>query len=272
VVFLEIIIFFLGGIATGLIAGLLGVGGGFLLVPFQILLFPFFGVPTSLGVKLAIGSSLATVIFTSLVAFRAHNKHGTILWSLLNKIAFGTILGSGLGAYFAMVMPSILLEVLFGVLACVIGFYFLFPNILPPDTTPPRSLPSIWLINLVGLSIGLLSAMLGIGGGLLFVPVLVLFFRVSFLQAIGTSSAVTCLISFFGALVFLVPSISHQVYPKAFGYLYLPSFFPMMLGSVLAAPLGVRLSRVLSRSLLKRIFALIIITVGVFMILPTILK
>ncbi len=260
----ELVTFFFLGLFTGCIAGLFGVSGGFILVPAQVFLFQLFQIPPHLQVKLAIGSSLGSAVFTSLMAMHSHNKHKTILWDLVLKIAPGLILGAITGASAGIFMPAKVLEVLFGVIACSTGVYFLLPySVLKEE---PLALPSLKLIITVGFFIGFTSSMVGLGGGLIFLPVAILVFGAPILQAIGTSSIATCLIAFFGALTFLIPTVSEPIYPHAIGYLYLPSFIPITLGSLTTVGLGVKWARTLHKTTLKRVFALLIISVGILMI------
>lgn len=255
-----LITFLLGGLVTGLLSGLLGVGGGVIFVPLQILVFYLMGVPSDLQIKLAIGSSLAAIIFTSLSATISHALKDSVYWPVLRKMGLGICLGALLGAIIATLVPGKLLEILFGIAIIGLGFYSF--AIHAYYETIPEKLPNYFIINILGFFLGGISSMLGIGGGTLAVPVLV-YLKIPFRKALGTANAISVLVSIFGVILFLIPP---SAYEHSIGYVYLPSFIPLALGSIITAPIGVRLVYLISRNNLKRMFAVVIMIVGLVMI------
>lgn len=261
---LILITFLLGGLFTGLLSGLLGVGGGVIFVPLQILVFSLMGVPADLQIKLAIGSSLAAIFFTSLSATITHAIKGSVYWPVLRKMGVGICLGAIFGSIIATLAPGKLLEILFGVAIIGLGLYSF--SLHAYHETIPEKLPNFFIINILGFFLACISGMLGIGGGTLAVPALV-YLKIPFRKALGTANAISVIVSIFGVILFLMPNLEVvRVYKHSIGYVYLPSFIPLALGSIITAPIGVRLVYLISRKYLKRMFAVVIMIVGLVMI------
>lgn len=259
----EIIAFLFVGILTGALAGLLGIGGGLLFVPFQLLIYQMGGMPQELQMKMALGTSLASIVLTTLSSMRAHNKHKAILWELIFKMGVGIIVGAGVGAFIATQLHSKVLEIIYGVVECLAGVYFLFMRTLHTQT--PISIPNFTISSLFGLFIGAISAMLGMGGGFITVPVLVLL-HVPLRRAIGSSTAVGFMISVVGSIIYLIPALGGHIYPHSIGLIYLPAFVPLTIGATLAAPWGAKMAHELPKSVLKKVFAILLIVLGIFII------
>jgi len=261
---LIIIAFLFVGLFAGVMAGMLGIGGGLIFVPFQVFLFYLTDVPDELQMKLAVGTSLAATVFTTLITVFAQARKHSIWWKLVYKVIIGIVIGAISGAFLARIMPSKLLEVIFGVFSIILGIYFLFLNAHHEHT--PEKTPDFAILNSLALAIGLISSMLGIGGGALVVPTLV-YFRVPLRKAIGSATTIACMLSITGAITFLFPSITGDtIYEYSLGYLYLPSFIPMTIGAVLSAPFGVKLAHCIPRDVLKKIFATLLCVIGLLMI------
>jgi uncharacterized membrane protein YfcA len=256
--------FFAVGLLGGILAGLLGIGGGVIFVPAQLFIYSFLFVPVELQMKMAIGSSLITILFGSCFAAFFQAKRGAIAWELLYKISFGIILGSLLGSFFAKSIPSHSLEIFFSVFEIFLGIYFIFKKI--SAETLSKKNPNTFILNALGIAIGTMSAMLGVGGGFFSVPALV-HFKIPLVKAIGTASLMSAITAFFGSLLFLFSSMGKNPYPYTIGYLYLPAILPMALGSLLAVKWGVLLSHTLPKEKLKIVFACILIFVGFSMLL-----
>lgn len=258
------IIFLLAGAFTGILSGLLGIGGGVIFVPLQILIFQLMGVPLDIQMKLAVGTALAAIIFTSLSASIGHSRRGSIFWQIIYEMGLGIILGAILGAILARIMPAKLLEVIFGIGIIGLGFYFFLLHAHHEEV--PMELPNYFVINILGFLIGTISAMIGLGGGTLTVPTL-LYLKVPFRKTLGTANVVSCIVSFFGVIPFLIPGLEHgQIYEYSLGYVYFPSLIPLAIGAVLAAPFGVQLAHRIPRRILKPIFAILLMIVGLVMI------
>lgn len=260
------IIAFLGiGLLAGFLSGLLGMGGGVIFVPFQVLLFSLMGVPQELQMKLAVGTSLAAIMFSTLSATIAQQGKQSIWWEMIYKMLTGLILGALVGAYLTRIMPAKMLEIAFGIFAILLGIHFFLLKALHEHDL--HKMPDFSIINALSISIGTLSSMLGIGGGTIAMPILV-YLKVPLRKAIGSAVAISCLLSTVGSIVFLLPALRDApIYPNSLGFLFLPSFIPMSLGAAIIAPFGVKMSHYLPKEVLKKIFAIVLCIIGIGMIL-----
>ncbi len=259
----EIIAFLFVGLFAGVLSGLFGIGGGIIYVPFQILIYNAIGVPSFLQMKMAVGTSLLATAVTTFSSARAHSKVKLVMWELVYKISVGVIFGALLGAFFARIIPGNILEIIFGALLCILGFYlFFFVKMVDHET---GRIPNFLVFNMIGLGIGTISAMLGISGGFMTVPIL-LFFHISIRNAIATSSVIGFMLSVTGALAYLFPNMDGMSYKYALGYLYIPAFLPLAIGSIISARYGAALAHKLPVQTLKKVFAVLLFISGVMMI------
>ena len=251
------------GVAGGFLAGLLGVGGGMLMVPFLTFILEARGVPTTLSVKMAIATSMATIVFTSLSSVRAHHGRGAVRWDLVRTLAPG-IVGGGLlaGAGAFAVLKGQGLALIFAVFIAWSALNLLRNR--PPR--PGRKLPGPVGQTTVGAAIGFASGLLGAGGAFLSVPFMARC-NVPMRQAVGTAAALgfpIALASTAGYLIsgrHLAPAL-----PGAFGYLYLPALGVIATASVLLAPLGARTAHRIDVQRLKRLFALLLLGLAASML------
>lgn len=260
---IEIIGFILIGLAAGILAGLLGIGGGIVTVPCLILTFHYLQVPPNLLMHLAIGTSLAAMIFNALSSSLSHYRKKGVIFSVVKPMAVGIIGGSFVGAFIAKLLPSSFLQIFFGVFECLLGLRFLLPEKKIKKT---RSMPNFFGFTGIALAVSTLSTMLGIGGGLINVPILT-HYHVPLKKAIGTSAALSFLISLMGAIFFLTMGLTGINYPYTFGFIYLPAFVVISIVSFFAAPWGVKLAHVLPTDILRRVFAVVLILAGLSMII-----
>ncbi|MGV6809714.1 MAG: sulfite exporter TauE/SafE family protein [bacterium] len=262
------------GAFAGFIAGLLGVGGGLLIVPVLASLFSYF-MPDSLIMQMAIGTSLMSIIFTSLASIYAHHRQQKIDWVLVQKLSLGVFIGAILGAWLANTVPSDYLRYLFAVFELFVAWQLLFPKKTSPKNTATSSsaLPSPFLaktgrMTLVGGVIGFLSSLLGIGGGTMTTPFL-LHYRVHINRAIATSAAVGLPIAIAGSLGFIIVGWSQHHLPElSLGYIYLPALLGILLTSMLFAPLGAKVTHRLPTQRLKKLFAALLILLAIKLLLP----
>jgi uncharacterized membrane protein YfcA len=254
-------LFILLGIFSGLLGGLLGIGGGVVTVPILYFLFQY--TPPFKGeiMQVAVSTSLATGFVTSAVATFVQAKKKTIVLAAIQKLAPGLIIGCILGSLLGHYLPSEILSKIFGVMAILIGIYFFFPK-----------LPSLYIssklnatLSFFGLLIGSLSSLLGIGGGSLAFPVL-LGYQMPAKNAAATSSASTLMTCLLGSATYLIIAWDQPDLPNTFGYVDLPAFAFISLGSILSAPLGVKLSHTLNVSFIKQIFGGSLALVGLSML------
>jgi uncharacterized protein len=250
----------LGGVA-GLVAGLLGVGGGLIIVPVLAWTFAAQAFPSGIVLHLALGTSLASIIFTSISSFRAHHLRGAVDWTVVRRITPGIAVGMLCGAWLAGQLDTRALKLFFSCFLLFAGTQMLL-GIRPK---PQRALPGNAGITLAGAGIGGISALVGIGGGTLTVPFLS-WCNVGLHRAIGTSSAVGLPIALFGATGYIWQGWLVNLPPGSLGFVFLPALAGIVLGSVLTAPLGARLAHALPVSRLKRIFAVLLYILAARMI------
>ena len=251
----------LGGFA-GLLAGLLGIGGGLVIVPILAGLFSAQHFSAGILMQLAVGTSLATIVVTSLSSLRAHHQRGGVQWSLVWQLSIGIVLGACLGAAIAHNMSSHSLARIFGVFELLVAAQMLLGK--PPAAH--RNVPERSRNLVAGGIIGAVSAVLGIGGGTLTVPYLS-WHNIPMRQAVGTAAACGLPIALAGTVGFIVAGWQTSYLPDyTSGYVYWPAVAAISVTSMLAAPLGAKLAHTLPQKTLKKIFALFLAALGVFML------
>jgi uncharacterized protein len=260
---MEYLLYLATGLFTGLLSGLLGVGGGLIMVPVLSFIFVHLGFPPEFIMHMALGTSLAVIIFTSIASSRAHHKHQNVDWDIVKNIALGIILGAFFGSLMAAKFNAGLLKVLFAIYTLVVAFQIL--NNYSPNSA--RALPRKLALNCVGGVIGCISSFIGIGGGTLSVPFLI-YCNINPKRAIGTSSAIGLPIAFAGAIGYVVSGLAISNLPiHSLGFVYLPAFAIIAAASLISAPFGAVLVQKLSVKKLKTIFALLLIVIGIKMLL-----
>ena len=246
------------GACAGLLAGLFGIGGGLIIVPALILSFDFGGVSSEIATHLAVGTSLATIVATSVSSVRTHHLHGAVLWQLFRPVAVGLVAGSVIGVWTAASLQGPMLRLVIGCFAIIIGIQMA----LAIKPKPQRQLPDAGGLVLAGSGIGWASAIFGIGGGSLSVPYLT-WCNVRMQQAVATSAAFGLPIAVAGALTNIVEGWGHPALPGgSLGFVYLPAFAGIVLCSVPMARVGARLAHKLPATTLKRAFSLLLFVIG----------
>lgn len=251
-----------GGCA-GIMAGLLGVGGGIIIVPMLILLFTAQGLPAEYIAHLALGTSMASIVFTSVSSFRAHHYRGAVDWEVVFRISPGIIAGTLAGSWVAAQLSTRFLKGFFVVFLYYIALQLL-KDIRPK---PARSLPAKAGMFGVGSVIGIVSSLVGIGGGSMSVPFLI-WCNLSVIRAIGTSAAIGFPIAVSGAAGYIINGYHSPGLPAgSIGFVYLPALAAVAATSFLAAPLGAKIAHALPVAMLKKIFAVLVIVLGTRMLL-----
>src|SRR4249919_1132901 len=250
------------GIVAGLLAGLLGVGGGLVLVAGLAWLLPSQGVPPSASMHAALATSLSTIVITGLASARAHHQRGSVLWPSVFWLLPGLLLGAWLGSGLATRISGAWLRdgVALYCLLAALQLWLDWPRARDAHDESPRGAG----LSVAGVFIGVLSALVGIGGGSMTVPLLV-WRGVPAVRAVGTSSACGVGIGLASALGYATHTPSVAMPPGSWGYVYLPAAIGIAITSVLCAPYGARLAHRLSGPALKRIFALFLLAVGLAM-------
>ncbi len=255
----AITVYLLMGAAAGVLAGLLGIGGGLVLVAALLFVLPTQGIPPELAMHTALATSLASIVFTALSSARAHHRRGSVLWPTVAWLVPGLLLGGALGALVAARLPGAVLQVIVGVYCFAAALQLGFGRRRErADDAPPPASPGLLA---AGTGIGALSAVVGIGGGSMTVPLLV-WLGVKPVRAVGTSSACGVAIGLAAAAGYAVGGPSGALPEGGIGYVYLPAAVAIACASVLAAPLGTRLAHRLGSTALTRVFALFLVLVG----------
>lgn len=259
---LSVLVFLACGTVAGVLAGLLGVGGGIVIVPMLAMIFPWLGVPAPYVQHLALGTSLASIIVTSISSSRAHNKRGAVRWDIFKAITPGILIGTFVGGVFAAGIPAVYLKAFF-----VCFLYFVAVQMLM-DFKPKasRDLPGTLGISAVGGGIGLVSSFVGIGGGTLSVPFMS-FCNIPMHTAVGTSAAIGFPIAVAGTLGYIVGGWNVPDLPAgALGYVHILAFACLASASFFTAPFGAKLAHKLPVTTLKRFFALFLLIVATRML------
>ncbi|MES2251960.1 MAG: sulfite exporter TauE/SafE family protein [Pseudomonadota bacterium] len=251
------------GLGTGFLAGLLGIGGGMLMVPFITIIMGQRGVPADLAVKMAIATSMATIIFTSVSSVRAHHKRGAVRWDIVQRLAPGIVIGSLAGSLgvFAL-LKGTALAIFF---ALFVGFSAT-QMFLDKKPKPTRQMPGTGGQLAAGGTIGFISGLVGAGGGFISVPFMT-WCNVAIHNAVATSAALGFPIAVANVLGYVLSGQSVQGLPAgAFGYIWLPALVVIAACSVFTAPLGARAAHSLPVKKLKRVFASILYLLAAYML------
>ena len=259
---LTLLIYFCLGALAGITGGLMGLGGGIVIVPALVYMFLEQGFPGENLMHIAVATSLTTIVFTSISSAWSHHLKGAVMWPEVKLLGPGIIVGAILGAIIADYLPSDHLRRAFGIFEILVALQIGFG--LKPK--PGRSLPEKPGMIVSGTAIGSLSTILGIGGGTLTVPFL-MWCNTDIRKAVGTSSACGLPIALTGALSMIIISTDNPSLPEhSLGYLYWPAALLIALASVMFAPLGAKLAHSIKVSVLKKIFAVVLLLIGLRMI------
>jgi uncharacterized protein len=249
------------GAMTGFMAGLLGIGGGMLLVPFMTFLFTLSGFPPELIVKIAIATSLATILFTSLSSVLAHHKKGAVRWDIAKPMAVGAFIGTFIGANFAGALKSSWLALFFAVF---VGFSAL-QMLRSKKPKPSRDVPAAAGLGAMGSLIGFISSLVGAGGGFITTPFLT-WCNVAMHQAVATSAALGFPIAAGGLIGYVVAGTTEANLPAgSLGYIYLPALVAVSAASLVTAPIGAKTAHRMQVASLKRVFAYMLLLLALYM-------
>lgn len=238
------------GVFAGFVAGLFGVGGGLTIVPLLFMLYTAQAFPVEHSMHLALGTSMATIVLTSVSSMRAHHGHGAVRWDIVKSFAPGLVVGTLGGSFFATWIPTRPLAMVF----TAIVYYASLQMILDFKPKPHRQIPGPAGMVAAGGIIGVISSLVAAGGGFLSIPFMV-FCNVVIHQAVGTSAALGFPIAVAGTVGYIVSGLKAGNLPEfSFGYIYMPAFIGVVAISMLIAPVGARLAHKLPVKQLKRGF------------------
>lgn len=256
------LLYLLTGSFAGVLAGLFGVGGGLVIVPILTFILTAQGQPTTHILHLALGTSLASILFTSLSSVRAHHGRGAVNWEAVKSITPGIMLGTLAGSWVAAKLSTDILKIIF----VIFQYYVATQLLLDIKPKPHRQLPGNAGMFGVGSLIGGFSSLVGIGGGTISVPFLI-WCNSATHTAIGTSAAIGFPIALAGTIGYVINGYSFALLQYSLGFVYLPALAGIVAASVLTAPLGARIAHSLPVSKLKKVFAILLLIIGTKMLM-----
>ncbi|NHC03440.1 sulfite exporter TauE/SafE family protein [Acinetobacter sp. 187] len=261
---MELIIYLAIGAIAGFAAGLFGVGGGLIIVPILYVVFTHMGYEPNVIMHMALGTSLATIMVTSISSVMAHHKRGAVMWPVFKNLAPGLVIGSFAGAGIAGLMSGAHLQLVIGIFAVWVAYRMFSSAHVKVDES--KRLPSTPMQTLAGGGIGIASAIFGIGGGSLTVPYLNRH-GVVMQKAVATSAACGLPIAVAGALGFMFfgAKAQHQI-ENAIGFVHIYAFIGISIMSFITAKVGARVAHALSPAMLKKCFAGLLTIVGLYFI------
>jgi uncharacterized membrane protein YfcA len=250
------------GAGGGFAAGLLGIGGGMVLVPFITMIFTSRGFPPEHIVHMAIATSLATILFTSISSVRAHHKHGAVNWRIVALLAPGIVVGSWIGPWIAKQMNTTVLAVFFGIFVAASATQMLIGK----KPAGSRDLPGTPGMFAAGGLIGVVSGLVGAGGGFLSVPFMT-WCNVRIHNAVATSAALGFPIALTGTLSNIWFGMGTPGLPEhSLGFIYLPALAGIVAASMVMAPVGARAAHRMPVDRLRRIFAVVLYFLAAYML------
>ena len=258
-----LLLFVMVGGAAGFIAGLMGIGGGIIMIPLFLWAFQVAGMAPEIIVHSAFGTSLAIIIPTAFSSAVAHRRHGNVDWHQVLRMACGSLLGVAIGSSLAAGLSGAALKACFGVMQIGVGSHMLLRRHAPVAADQvPHPLPRLLFI---GFIVGAFASFFGVGGGIIAVPLMVLLLGQTMHRAVGTSSGLMIFSAVFGTVSYVWHGWNHPLLPPyALGYVNLLVAAIMIPTTILFARQGVRVASRTPHDKLVKIFALFIITVGVW--------
>lgn len=255
------------GLAVGFAAGLVGIGGGVLMVPFLYFVYDgaaatgaAWNLPIELHTTVAHATSLLVIVPTAAVGTWSYHRTGHVSWRSAVPIGLFSVVGGVLGARVAILLPGDLLKVAFGLFLLGTAFQLTREQRRGADR-PLRLSPMVTIPT--GLSVGLFSALLGVGGGLVAIPLLLYVVGLPIDKVAATSLAVITFAASAGTVTYIVSGLGHPgLPPGSLGYVHALAGLPLMLGSVLTVPLGARVNRRTDVRTLRLIFAVLLLVLG----------
>ena len=259
-----IVVLLVTGCVVGFAGGLLGIGGCFIMVPVQYWVYTGMGIDPGLAIKIAFGTNLFVVLPTAISGSLAHNRKGAVLWKAALYLGSCGLIGAIAGSTIASHIPGIILKITFGAVILAGGIRMLTAK--PPKIDDePQDNPLIWI--LWGLPLGLITGFVGIGGGVVMIPVMTLFLKFKMHKAVGTSTAVMIFASIGGLIGYIINGLGVPGIPAPhLGYVHIWSGLLLAVTSILMAQVGARAAHLLPARQLKLIFIAVMFYMGLKMI------
>ena len=248
------IVYLLMGLFVGFFAGMLGIGGGLILVTLMVFLFSVQGFPADRILHIALGTALTSIVFTSISSLRAHHRHGAVRWDIVKMAAPGLVAGTLLGAVVADRMASKYLAIFFvAFVYCAAVQMFVDMKPKPTRTLPGRA--RMWVAAIIT---GIVSSLVGAGGGLLSIPLMTMC-NVPMRNAVGTSAALGLPIAIAGTAGYVYTGLGQDhLPPLTLGYVYVPALVGIVIGTFVTVPAGAKAAHTMPVPRLKKIFAVIL--------------
>jgi uncharacterized membrane protein YfcA len=246
------------GLIVGILSGLLGIGGGVILVPMLIMIFPLLNIDQSVVIHLSLGSALATATMTLSSSILAHHRNGIVDFTIFARFLPGIVIGAIIGPSIVHLLPVIVLRIIIGLLLFLLAFNMSFDYEIPVT----RKMPSKGNMVVSGLFFGLIASFAGLSGAALIVPYLI-WFGVSMHKAVGIAALCGLPLSIIGMITYMFVGYGMEHLPYgAIGYVYWPAVISIALTSVPAAQFAGRLSSRVPKVILKRLLAILFTLVG----------
>lgn len=256
---MEVLLLIVVGAIAGTLAGLLGIGGGIIIVPVLALVFDNQGINPDVLMHVSIGTSLATIVITSISSIRAHQQHQAIQWPIFKRMTPGILVGGLLGASIAKVISGNDLRIIFGVFMLLVAAQMIFGN----TSKPHRQLPKTLGMLIAGTAIGTMSSLMGVGGGSMSVPFLT-WCNMSIRNAVATSSAIGLPIALAGVTGFVLTGWGVEHRPVlSMGFVNIPAFLSIVVASTLFAPVGAKITHRISPQRLRLFFGYFLLLLSI---------
>jgi uncharacterized protein len=258
---MDLLTLLVAGAFAGTAAGLLGIGGGVIIVPVLSLVFATEGVDNAILIKVAVGTSLATIVVTAISSIWAHHRRGAVNWPLVKVMSSGVVAGSLIGSWLADIIPSYWLTIGFIAFLIAVSIQMALGPVHKDNV-----LPGPWVLRGVSCIVGIISALMGIGGGALHVPYMS-WCGVPVKQAIATAAAIGFPLALASSIGFVITGMNEtNLPPLSLGYINFPAFGGVVAASIVFAPLGARLAHRLPDKIIKRAFAVFLFILALLMI------
>ena len=260
----HIIILLATGTVAGFAGGLLGIGGAFIMTPVQYVIYLDMGLTADMAIKLAFGTSLLVILPTAASGAWRHNKKGAVRW----KVAFilggcASIAAFG-GATLATHLPETVLRIIFGIVSIIVGVRLL---VAKPLEIASESRNNYWLLVAWAIPVGLLTGIIGVGGGVVMVPILMLALGFRMHNAVATSLAAIIFTSLGGIIGYIINGLNVTNLPAySIGYVYLPAWFLLAVTSISMVQVGAITAHKLPAKQLRYIFVVLLFFIGLRML------
>ena len=261
----DILILLGTGVGVGLAQGILGVGGGFIMVPVLVTLFQRQGLPIDIAIPLAFGSSLLVIFTTAVSSSWAHHRERDVWWKAAVVMGIAGAAGATAGSTLtSQVISGEVMKSVFGAVVILAGLRMLL-WVGPKSEGEPQKNPIIWLAW--GFPTGVIVGLIGIGGGIIAVPIMVTIFRFKMHRAVGTSNGMMLFTASAGALGYLLNGLEASGLPQySVGYVSLLAWICLATTSVTAAQIGAKLGHRLTEQVVRVLFVLLMFYIGLDML------